>query len=147
MDFTTISFQVVFSGGRSDVSVFVKIPFDFSVNGCEHHVMPDIEFTFLIEKRSLDVALDDVGFGTTIGVLLLFFDDDFNFFEGQTHLDSISSVRVFARLYNPGVVIFAILISLLLIRFFYVFTSFVVILEELIPAVILKPVFDMESQW
>lgn len=66
VDFTTISFQVVLRRGRSNVAVFVEVALDPAIDAGHHHVVSEVELTFLVEKRFLDVALDDVGFWAAV---------------------------------------------------------------------------------
>ncbi len=146
VNFTTISFQVILGRSGPDVAVLVEVALHFSVDTRQHHVVADVELSLLVQQWALYVALDDVCFGTAIGVLFLFLDNVLNLFQSQAHLNAIASVGVFPRFDNPGVVLFAVLVALFLIVLLNLLAPLVVVFEELVPAVVFESVLNMESQ-
>lgn len=56
------------------------------------HIMSDIEFPPLVQKRFLNIFLQDECLGGTIVVASSFLDDGFDFIQRETNDDAIASI-------------------------------------------------------
>ena len=91
--------QVVVLAAGSQVSVFVPVCFDCSPDRSQQHVVPNVEFTPVVQERSVKVGLEDVSVGLTICMLASSHKPRHPIKSGQP--DSDSPVGVLARLHNP----------------------------------------------
>ena len=105
MDASGILGQSVLIGGGADVSVFVPVAFDDSVDGGHHDVVAEVEFPAVVEKRSLDVGLDYVGAIAAVWVLLALLKDCLDLLESEAHLYAVAAVAVLSWFYDPCVVL------------------------------------------
>lgn len=106
--------------------------------------MSDIEFSFEVKERALDVGLHDEGSITAVTVSFSFFQDGLNLIKSQAHLNAISTVTVFSRLDNPGIVFLKL--AFLLTGFGYFLCSFMIIPQKFKILLIFKSIFDVESK-
>lgn len=65
--------------------------------------MPDIELSTIIEQRILDIFLNNEGSELSITISLPSFQSDVDVIHTITNCDSISSIRILARFYNPHI--------------------------------------------
>lgn len=75
--------------------------------------MTEVKFTLEVQQRALDVSLDDVSSACTIFIHLSLFEHRFDVLKSEAHLDTVSSIAVFPRFYNPSIILF--LLGLVLI--------------------------------
>jgi len=52
--------QIVLVAACTDVTLLVPEGLEIAVDACDHHVVPDIELSVVIQKRAVYVALNDV---------------------------------------------------------------------------------------
>jgi hypothetical protein len=143
MDTPTTVLQRVLRRGRPDVALLVPVPLDPPVDARHHDVVPEVELAPVVEKRSFDVGLHDVGAVAAIVVLVSLPDDGFYFFKIKAHFDPVSPIAVFARFDDPGVVLFGPFLLLVLVD---LLGSLVVVLQKLEVFGVLKALFDVEGQ-
>ena len=84
---------------RPQVALTVPIGFEKPVDAGEQKVMSDVEFSAVVEKRSVEVRLDYVSEGLAI---LMFGSSQFALDGAESaQRDSIAAIGVFSRLYDP----------------------------------------------
>jgi hypothetical protein len=111
VNFTTISFQIIFRRGCSNIALSIEISLHLTVHASYHHIVPNVKFSLLIEQRFFDVILNNKRFWRTISIFLLFFNNIFYFLKSQTDLNTITSVRILSWLDYPSVVLLCWFIS------------------------------------
>ena len=92
MNFAAVGAQTIFVAGSSHITFLIPIAFDDSINAGNHHVMPDIELSFVVKQWLFNIRLHNVCSVGPIWVHLLFFQDRLNLLQVQAHADSVSSV-------------------------------------------------------
>ena len=73
MDFSLEAVDVKLVGSCSNVALLKPISFHHSIDLADHHIMPNVKFTFFVEKGAVYVELDDEGFFTSVIVFFLRF--------------------------------------------------------------------------
>lgn len=86
----------------TDVSLFVPVSFEDAINTGQHHEMPYVELSVIIEERFIDVRLHNVGKGLSIFVLCLLYQ--LSYISKWGELYTSSSIRILTRLYNPDLI-------------------------------------------
>jgi hypothetical protein len=71
-------FDIVFAWSGSDVALGVPVALHLSVHAADGHVVPDIEFTSLVQQRAFDVLLNDEGAGCAVWIALLGLEANFD---------------------------------------------------------------------
>lgn len=65
----------VLEGSGPDVAIFIPVSLDAAVDRSDHHIVPDVELSALVQEWLLYVTLDDVGLEVPIVVPLLLLQD------------------------------------------------------------------------
>lgn len=81
----------------------VPVSLHDAIAAVHHHVVSNIKFPSLIEKRPLDVLLKNVGLQSTIAVHLLGFEDGLDLAEVEADCDSVAAICVLSRFDDPGI--------------------------------------------
>lgn len=132
----------------------MPVSFHAAVNGCNHNISSDVEFSFLIQKRN-DVLLDDVGSRLAFFTLSLFLYYTVYLFKSFNHNDSVSSIGVFSWFDKPGIspfgfksILYLIISDIFLIffLFFYLLISFYVLFQKIVKLLI-SFLFYMKCHW
>jgi hypothetical protein len=68
-----VCFQTELKTSCSDVPLLIPIATYYSIYACDHHVMPNVEFSAAIKKWAVKIGLHDVGFWIAVSVFLFGF--------------------------------------------------------------------------
>ena len=120
-----LHFESVLGGRCSYVALSVPVSLQYAINTCNHHVMPYIEFTLVVEKRFFNIFLNNVGSVGSIRTFLFLLYDALYLLQGFADLYPVPSIWILAWLHNPHV--------LLLLGFvwcFYLFIFLIVMTEK-----------------
>jgi hypothetical protein len=105
----------------------------------------DVEFSFEVKERTLDVCLYDEGTITAITVSFSLLQDGLDLLKGQAHLYAVSTVAVFSRFNNPCVVF--LMLSFLLAGSGYFLRPLMIVPQKLKIILIFESVLDVEGKW
>jgi hypothetical protein len=97
----------VLGGGSTNVALAIPITFKDTIDGSKHHVMSEIEFTFVVEEGFFDVGLDDVGTISAIIIFLFGFKYCFDLLKRFTNFYTITTIRELTRFDNPNILFIA----------------------------------------
>lgn len=106
--------------------------------------MTEVEFTLEVQQRSLDVSLNNVSSTRSIFIHLSLLEHRFDVLKSEAHLDTISSITVLPRFYDPSIILFLLALVLTIAKDF--FSPFVVVLQKLEILFVFHTIFDMEGQ-
>lgn len=87
----------------SNISLTVPIAFHFSIMASDHHIVPYVEFTFLIEQRFLYVFLNNKCAVCAICIMFFWFQPIFYLVESWADSYSSPAVCKLSWLYYPNV--------------------------------------------
>jgi hypothetical protein len=106
--------------------------------------VPDIEFSFEVKERTLDICLHDEGTVAAITISLSLFQNGLNLVKSKAHLYAITTVTVFSRLHYPSVVF--LMFSFLLTAFGYFLCPLMIVPQKLEILLIFKSIFNVKSE-
>lgn len=99
----TYVLHAVFIGRGAHVPLPKPVSPHYTVQTTYHHEMPYVELSTLVEQRSLQVLLDDVGLLDAIEVLLLFLQDGVQLIYLINHSYTLTPIGQLPRLDDPNV--------------------------------------------
>jgi hypothetical protein len=136
----------------SDITFLVPVcPCD-SVEICHQYVVPNVEFSIVVEERSINVHLDDES-SVTLAIFcclrlsfLRLFQNTIEFIDFIDYGNPSTLIRILSRFDNPYIPHLLACIYLFLLFPLNLFLSFLVIFDKSAILRILEPVFDMKCQ-
>jgi hypothetical protein len=106
--------------------------------------VPDIELSFEVKERTLDICLHDEGTVAAITVSFSLFQNCLNLVKSKAHLYAIATVTVFSRLHYPSVVF--LMLPFLLAAFGYFLCPLMIVPQKLEIILIFKSIFNVKSE-
>ena len=91
--------EVVLSGASSNIAILITVPFQRAVNTGHHAVNSEVKFSFVDQKRVVNILLDDEGTILLCGPS----DNVLNFSHVLYDLNALSTICILARLDYPSV--------------------------------------------
>jgi len=83
----------------SQIAVLIPVGLQVIIDGGGHDEAPDIELPILVQQRSFNILLDDVG--SLLASVLVVGADALDMGQVSAYVDTTASVGILARLYNP----------------------------------------------
>lgn len=93
----------VLIGSSPNVTELTPVAFHMAIDTGDEHVMPDIKFPPVVEKRLLDILLNNVSAIASIIQFHFVLQYSLDFLKGMADRDPIASVGQFSRLYDPDI--------------------------------------------
>lgn len=103
MDIAQTIVDTIFERCSSYITLLVPVALDDAVDGSDHHVMPDIKFSPLVEKRLFKIALNDICLEISIVVSLFSLQNSFDFLQIHAYCNPIPSVCELPWFYDPHI--------------------------------------------
>lgn len=114
-----------------------------TVNTCNHHIVPYIEFSTIIQKRSVEVLLQNVCSHAAVVKFLFVFYDALYLLQSTADGDTVPSIGEFSRFYDPDISDFVRRFLIL----FTLFRFFIEVLKKFEVLFIFKSMLNMECKW
>lgn len=95
--------QVKLSPAGANVAFLIPVCSKYTVDTGEKHVCADVELSLVVQKRTLNVLLNDVCFLNSVRVLLFCVQDSLYALKVITYLYPIPSVGNFSWLDDPHI--------------------------------------------
>lgn len=89
--------------GSADVSFFVPVSLEDSIDLTYHHIVSDIEFALTVQERTVDVELHNESFISSIVMLPFTLHYWVQLIDLVNYSDAIASVGEFSWLYDPNI--------------------------------------------
>lgn len=139
--------ESVLEAGRTDVALLIPVAPDDAIDARHHDVVSDVEFTTIVQKRTVKIWLHDVCFDVAIWVFFLRLYQSLDLVKGEADGDAGAPVGKFSRLDDPDIPFLLLAIRFLLLLLFDYFGPFVEVVQELHIGRVVQSRLNVECHW
>ena len=128
------------------IAIFEPIRLHVTVDHCDQNVTTDVEFSFLIKKRIVNILLYNIGSLFSICKSFSFWNYFFHLLNVFAVLNSRPSVCIFPRLYNPSIMDLFWRASFFNLLLFQILFYLLIVFFKLLVLRIIETLLNMKGQ-
>lgn len=117
--------NIEFFTTRSNICIFIEVAFQMPIDRSHGSITSKIELSVINQQRIVNIFLNNVSLLFVL-TRMSFLDKIFNLIKIWRHINSISSISILTRLYNPHILWYSVF-SLYFFDFFILFIEIILI--------------------